>query len=256
MNNGIIFGDQGPLMEGTWYNPTTGDSFTVRDSFFEDGQYMVTTTDGRMLGYNMIQNYIKSDKPVELPKKQQAETLPSEVESILATNNFDELEVDTDIYGISGPKLGNLNMPVVNPVVEQAASNVSIIKKALDKASKPEVVADVIWRDFPKKQIEMLSEIMEIDMKEIVEWYASQLDTTQIAIAIHNSIVSYINDQLYGRVIDINDIDLTLESEMYTEYDREPINSVATESVMFVDETPVKSPKNATPKKTTKKAKK
>ena len=32
----LIFNGEGPVMEGTWYNPNTGDAFTVRDSFFED----------------------------------------------------------------------------------------------------------------------------------------------------------------------------------------------------------------------------
>lgn len=255
MNNGITFGDQGPLMEGTWYNPSTGDSFTVRDSFFEDGQYMVTTMDGRMLGYNMIQNYIKSDKPINIPKKPQEESLPSEVESLIASDNFNELEADTDIYGINGPKLGNINKPLPYSIQEETPPfNIGIIKKALDKCSRPQVDCSITWNDFPKKQIEMLSEIMEIDTKEIVEWYASQLDTTQIAIAIHNSIVSYINDQLYGRVPNTIEIDTTLESEKAIKY--EPINSIAVESVMFADETPVKSPKKVTPKKTTKNTKK
>lgn len=205
MNNGIVFGDQGPLMEGTWYNPTTGDSFTVRDSFFEDGQYMVTTTDGRMIGYNMIQNYIKSDKPIHTQKKTEpkSEELPTSVLNELASEN-DELDIlpeDQIIFSNPTPKsLGNINSQPTSPV---EASNTSIISKALGKATKPTVVADVTWTDFPKKQIEMLSEIMEIDMKEIVEWYASQLDTTEIAIAIHNSLVQYINNQLYGDLISL-----------------------------------------------------
>ena len=46
----------GPMIEGTWFNPDTGDRFTVRDSFFEDNNYTVLTTDGRTLNYNQIQN--------------------------------------------------------------------------------------------------------------------------------------------------------------------------------------------------------
>ena len=46
MNTGLTFGSEGPMMEGTWYNTRTGDSFTVRDSFFEDNQFVITTTDG------------------------------------------------------------------------------------------------------------------------------------------------------------------------------------------------------------------
>ena len=41
MNNGIMFGAQGPMMTGTWYNPNNGDSFTVRDCFFENNLYCI-----------------------------------------------------------------------------------------------------------------------------------------------------------------------------------------------------------------------
>ena len=57
MINNISFNGEGPVMSGTWYNPKTGDSFTVEDSYFQDNQYLVKTTDGRMLDYNFIQNY-------------------------------------------------------------------------------------------------------------------------------------------------------------------------------------------------------
>lgn len=247
MNNGIMFGTGGPMMTGTWYNPTTGDSFTVRDSFFENNQYVVSTTDGRVLSYDVIQNYVQSDKPIEMPKKPQQETLPSEVSDLIADDTVveEDLFVDTDIYGVPShtpTSLGNLNTPKSAPVL---TTNEGIIAKALGKASKPEVVADIKWNDFPKKQIEMLSEIMEIDTKEIVEWYTDQLDTMDIAIAIHNSIVSYINDQLYGKVedksgvVEVNDV----EAPTYTQ------------TSAVIEDTP-KTPKKAAPKKSTKKTKK
>ena len=62
MNN-LTFGMEGPIMDGTWYNTQTGDSFTVRNSFFEDNQYIVQTTDGRILRYDQIQNYILFHHP-------------------------------------------------------------------------------------------------------------------------------------------------------------------------------------------------
>ena len=73
-HQGIVFDTQGPVMSGTWYNPKTGDSFTVRDSFFQDNQFVVTTTDGRMLSYNQIQHYVQSDKPIAPQKPQQNNT--------------------------------------------------------------------------------------------------------------------------------------------------------------------------------------
>lgn len=246
MNNGIMFGTQGPMMTGTWYNPNTGDSFTVRDSFFENNQYVVSTTDGRVLSYDMIQHYVQSDKPIEMPKTPQPETLPSEVSDLLSEDIF----IDDDIYGVTQPPtLGNINQSS-SYNTQPSTFNSGVIKKALDKYTRPQVDCNIVWDNFPKKEIQMLNEIMEIDTKEIVEWYANQLDTTEIAIAIHNSIVSYINDQLYGRVPNTIEIDLTLESEKLTE--REPINATGHITRTFMD-TP-KTPKKSTPKKSTKKS--
>ena len=45
----MIFSGETPMMSGTWYNPQTGDSFTVADAFFQDNQYLVKTIDGRIL---------------------------------------------------------------------------------------------------------------------------------------------------------------------------------------------------------------
>jgi hypothetical protein len=255
MNNGIMFGNQGPVMTGTWYNPNTGDSFTVRDSFFENNQYFISTTDGRMLGYDVIQNYVQSDKPLEMPKKQ-TNDLPDEVANLIDDTPIavedNDLFVDTDIYGTTPAApvtLGNLNVPKSSPAV---ATNEGIISKALGKASKPEVIADIKWVDFPKKQIEMLSEIMEIDTKEIVEWYASQLNTTEIAISIHNSIVRYINDQLYGTPVDLT-LDISDEQEQYLSFRDEPMRVEETISVVVEDKPkPEKKAKSAAKKPATK----
>lgn len=239
LNNGIVFGDQGPLMEGTWYNPTTDDSFTVKDSFFEDGQYIVTTTDGRMLGYDMIQNYIKSDKPIFANVENN--NIPKDVIDELD----EEIFIDDDIYGVTQPPtLGNINKPLSYSTKDESPSfNVSIIKKALDKYTRPQVDCNIVWDNFPKKEIQMLNEIMEIDTKEIVDWYVNQLDTTEIAIAIHNSIVSYINDQLYGRVDDESRV---VEVDNIDEY-------TYTQTSVVINDTP-KTPKKSSPKKITKKS--
>lgn len=241
MNNGIIFGDQGPIMQGTWYNPHTGDSFTVRDSFFDNGQFMVSTTDGRVLGYELVQNYIQSDKPENFDKfNSQQQSIPQEVLSeIEEPQNTIEL-LPEDAMLLNNPRsLGNLNQPTSTPLI---TTNDGIIEKALSKATKPQVVADVNWVDFPKKHIEMLNEIMGIDTKEIVEWYARQLDTTEIAIAIHNSLVRYINDQLYGKVDET--------SEAITS-DVSP--NTYTHTSITIEDTPETSIKKTT-KKTTKKS--
>ena len=89
MMQGINFGGEGPIMQGTWYNPHTGDAFTVRDSFFEDNQYIVMTTDGRKMDYNRLQNYIQSDMKLEDLKKMRVEKpekeeIPAEIQGLIA----------------------------------------------------------------------------------------------------------------------------------------------------------------------------
>lgn len=112
---GMMFGGEGPIMQGTWYNPATGDAFTVRDSFFEDNQYIVTTTDGRYFRYDQLQNYIQSDMKLEdlkklgtTPKNEvKEEVLPKEVSNLIDDSN-DSLMLPEDIAMIQAKPIGNI----------------------------------------------------------------------------------------------------------------------------------------------------
>lgn len=187
MMNGLIFNGEGPMMDGTWYNPTTGDSFTVADSFFQDNQYMVKTTDGRMLDYNFIQHYVKSDKPIpkQTTTKPQAESIPAEVTNLLA----DDTMLDDDLALIQGkpaaPSLGNL--------YKNEDPEIQIIEKALAKRTIPNIISNIDWMDYPKKEIDMLVDIMEIDKSKIIDWYINKLDLTSIKRTIKESIINYID---------------------------------------------------------------
>ena len=187
MNSNLIFNGEGPMMSGTWYNPTNGDSFTVADSFFQDNQYIVKTTDGRMLDYNFIQNYVKSDKPLQkmeqMVKPQQS--LPPEVASIIDTDILDD-----DLNMIKG-NLGNLHQPT-----PQAIGNTHIIEKALGKKSIPNLNTYIAWDKFPSKELEMLFEIMEIDKSEVLEWYLNKIDLNIIKKSIKESLEAYIDCKL------------------------------------------------------------
>lgn len=212
---GMMFGGEGPVMQGTWYNPSTGDAFTVRDSFFEDNQYVVTTTDGRYLQYSQLQNYVQSDMKLEDLKKlntntnsktNQAEALPTEVANLIDNINdpINSSQVD-DYFGIlpedmdmltgpiATPKLGNIHAtpavtatsayarPLDVPVAE-VNMNTAIIEKALKNTKQPDFILSLKWADYPDKQIEMLSDIMDIPAEEIVEWY---LDNIQFDEFVH-----------------------------------------------------------------------
>lgn len=216
INSGLTFGSEGPIMDGTWYNPQTGDSFTVRDSFFEDNQYVVMTTDGRLMKYDQMQNYIKSDKPIQMnkPDKKQ-ETLPSEVADLLEnTTNYDILPEDLAmIQGQAPTSLGNLRDSMTtnpypynpNPTIQVASSepintNYDIISKALTKRSLPDFQIGIDWVECPVKEMNMLIELMDVRESEIVDWYLSQIDVVDTTAMIKEVIRDYLMKQLHPEV--------------------------------------------------------
>lgn len=199
INNGITFGSDGPMMEGTWYNVKTGDSFTVRNTFFEDNQYVVQTTDGRILKYDQIQDYIKSDKPITVEKKQQTNNLPPEVADLVAS---DMLEDDYNmVYGKQS--LGNINNSqpenynTSSVVTHSISNNYDIIGKALTKRDLPDFQVGIKWDKCPTSEINMLMDLMDINEDEIVGWYLSQVDIENTTIMIREVIKDYLYKMLH-----------------------------------------------------------
>ena len=214
MNTGLTFGSEGPMMEGTWYNTQTGDSFTVRDSFFEDNQFVVTTTDGRYLKYEQIQDYIKSDKPIEMEKpKPKQEVLPTEVTDLLEGENYDDMIMADDLAMIRGKApvtLGNLKDSMTtnpypynpNPAMQVVSSepintNYDIISKALTKRTLPDFQIGINWLGCPVKEMAMLMDLMDVQESEIVDWYLSQVDTETTTAMIKEVIKDYLYKQIH-----------------------------------------------------------
>ena len=268
MQPGMTFGSEGPLVQGTWINPNTGDSFTVRDSFFEDNQYVVTTTDGRYIRYDQLQHYIQADpKSVEGIKQAAAnkvkdEPLPTEVSSLIATDDNIaetmitpedyELIYGSPNYGKSGREpitksLGNLNDGArhIAPAYAHAATpvatalpenmNTAIIKKALNNTEQPKFNVVVDWDNYPTKQIEMLYDIMGISEEEILDWYLDNIQMDDVITAIKNGIKNRICSTQKPEFVDV---------VIY-----KPVESINT--VVTIDEYDAK-PKTVKPKKVTK----
>lgn len=181
MMPGISFNLDGPIMTGTWYNPKTGDKFTVRDTYFEDNNYMVITTDGRRMDYNMIQNYVKSDSPIPKMEQPKAAPQPVKIGDIQETSSSiipqdlsgDEFILEDDMLLLqtkTAPQKEFVSsVPMTpNPLMIPAVSeNYKIIEKAFSKVKAPKFDIVVKWTDFPKQEIEMLSSIMDVPMDEI-----------------------------------------------------------------------------------------
>lgn len=183
-----MFGGDGPMMQGTWYNPYNGDAFTVRDSFFEDNQYTVVATDGRVFRYDQLQNFVQSDMKLEDLKKMKLEDskkedkLPDSVLNLIdSENSYSDLMIPDDNI-ISQPKIGNLyseqnskHQNTISSISENPSMNYGIIEKALSKTEKPAISISLKWDKYPEKEIEMLKDIMEISEDEIIEWYMNNI---------------------------------------------------------------------------------
>lgn len=206
LQQGVMFGGEGPIMEGTWYNLTTGDSFTVRDTFFEDNELIVQTMDGRTLKYSTIQNYVKSDKPIDMSQiktKNETSQLPPEVADLIETDNdstsnqeeYGILEDDMAlITGTPRKNLGSID-PLRNQAISQMNTNNAIITKALSKRKLPELNISADW-DFPEKEIDMLINIMEISKEEIVKWYLDNMEMGVIAQKVKEYIQDYLDKHI------------------------------------------------------------
>ena len=204
------FGMDGPQVTGWWVNPKTGDKFKAIDTYFEDNNLLIKTADGRFLNYNQIQNYIQTDNPDSvMPVKQTTQNtnfndIPAEV---LAEIDNDEnannvLIPDDNIYGLGGPKqdpmveLGNIyeGEELVKPSIE----DFDIIDRALKNKETATIDSKVIWNEFPKREIEMLVDVMSIPEDSIVQYYINKISMSTIKESIGESIKSYIKNSLHS----------------------------------------------------------
>ena len=191
MNN-LVFNNEGPVMDGTWYNPSNGDKFTVSDCFFQDNQFLVKTTDGRILDYNFIQNYIRSDVPI---KPQNPQTPPKNNPATNTTTVEEDILPD-DLDIIRPRSLGNLNVSPQQSIQQPVADpNTSIIDRALSGKYQPLLNVSVDWKNFPSRELDLLVDIMNIDLNTITEWYISQIDMDEIKNIISQEIVNYIRSK-------------------------------------------------------------
>lgn len=202
--SGINFSMDGPIMDGTWYNTTTGDSFTVRDTFFQDNQLMVSTTDGRLMDYNMIQNYIKSDKPINIPKQQKNNDIPIEVIELLESPTpQDPYMLEEDMALISNnhnttpPVATSNNCTTPKLYTDIVASTVKtedqrLVERVLSRQQQPSISCNINWTKFPQKQMDVLMDMMGVDLEDVCDFYISKIDLNDIRESIKRDIKTYI----------------------------------------------------------------
>ena len=199
------FGMEGPSVTGWWYNPTTGDKFNAIDTYFEDNNLLIKTADGRLLNYNQIQNYVQVEKPELIPDKPisktpQQEEIPAEVLAEL-DNGEDPLGgglliPEDNIYGRptkQGPaaELGNIYHGT-EPELQPAIQDFAIIDRALAGKDTPTAVANIVWDKFPRREIEMLVDVMNISEDEIIQYYINKISMDAVKEMVAKGVREYI----------------------------------------------------------------
>ena len=170
-SNGIMMGDV-PVMTGTWVNPNTGNRFTVKECLMEDSQWVVYTTDGRRIGYDMLQNYVrdvdaKSDKDITVPK-----TSPkTEKPAYEAYNKMLEGLVSPD----DGHLADEVSTPCPNQVQQSSTPEYDILDRAFKKIMLPQVKTTLSWDKKSLTQVQTLNEMMGISLDMIAEYLMRKL---------------------------------------------------------------------------------
>ena len=238
-----MFGE-GPMLSGHWYNPSTGDSFTVRDTYFEDNNLYVITTDGRRMNYDMISKYVQSDKPIPKqtqPAQNQNNMLPPELASQILnptnsvssdSNNSDFGILEDDMALISG-KANQENQEKtitrdkfnINAVqqLQQEDEDTMLIRRILSRSQEPEITCGIKWSKFPNKQLEML-EMMGVDLDKIADYYIKKIDLQVIKDKIKKDISKYIQDVLVIDTEDVKDTKADLSTEIKNTEIKQPVN--------------------------------
>lgn len=195
MLNGVNFGMDGLSLDNTtWYNSKTGDSFKVRSNYFEDNNMILQAYDGRQFNLNQLNDYvqIKGEPPKGPinPPKHVKDEIPPEVASMLASKDeptVEEFMDPEDLAILNGMKATNDTVPqsralkqdgIQFPVMlssQKKATNYDIIDRALSKTDMPDFVINMKWKNFPQMELKMLSDIMDVPMDEITDYYLNKI---------------------------------------------------------------------------------
>lgn len=218
---GITFDGTAPMMEGTWFNPKTGDVITIRDTFFENNNYIARTTDGRFLSYSQLQNYVRDDsKSIKKPETTSKETpAPQTVKATpLGGPNTPKVnpesmlsQEDLDILaGLSEPD-ATQNRSAVQEVQNGIAKrlnevsnyidkrgqelNVSdqILNRALSEDENPVLTVQVDW-NAPVQKLRFLKENMGITDRDIVRWITRALDSRNLSDDVKESVARWVDN--------------------------------------------------------------
>lgn len=219
---GITFDGTAPMMEGTWFNPKTGDVIKIRDTFFENNNYVARTTDGRMLSYSQLQNYVRDDSKSVPSKnktaKQETPANPTPLggpntpkvkletllhpEDLAMLDGLENPEQQAEIEATHGLQNGMAErMNGISNYLDQRGQELTISDQILDRAladeDEPHLEVNVTW-NAPTEKLKFLKYNMGITDSDIVRWINRSLDKRDLHADVKDSVANWV-DQLFEK---------------------------------------------------------
>ncbi len=150
---------------GWWSNPSTGESYQVVDQFFQDNSLFVKTKEGQIINFNRIQNFVRSDAPIDHPV-QKPQMQSSKLLDGLAQDDPNILPEDLEL--ITGRKQNSV--PVRERVPEKSVDTI-ILDKMFSKAPAPTVALTIKWDwDKLRSTLDILKDTMDVSIEEICNY--------------------------------------------------------------------------------------
>lgn len=179
-----------------WYSTKSNDSFVVKDVLMdESGNLSFFTTDNRTIDSSQLANYIQSDVPINnIPKQQprvDVDLTKLDTDTPITIVNEDESILNTPIC--SNQSSWASSPIIIDKKEEKIDEETMIIEKALKKIEFPQVCCSFTWNEFPKKELSMLLEIMEIPIEKVLDYICKKAFTDKVISEITEQGKEYIN---------------------------------------------------------------
>lgn len=143
------------------------------------------------------------EPPTQLPK-QQDNSNPSDYSDLMIPEDI-ELFNNTKSPGMPVPqdmhtveKIGTaLQNPVPNTLSTDEGKDICeedllFIKRVLRTSDKPIITAGISWEHYPVKKIDILTNVLGVDIDNIVDWFIKDISIDEIRKSLKQAIVDYI----------------------------------------------------------------
>ena len=168
----IGFSGDFPQISGTWVNPKTGHRFTVKDCYFEDGDFKVFTTDGTTISYAMLEQYVQDNGMMEDGTKVKPtleEQVPMEVLQEVSGGDYFLPSI------LSDELLGEVTNSVSQNKISESLET-EMIHKVLSKLGNPKVEISLNFKkdkEF-KSALDTLVNQLDVPKPDILDYIFSK----------------------------------------------------------------------------------